>query len=918
MEEIKTEEHENQETLIEDKTGAIQESNEDIIKERKDKIMKFLKNNYNLIAYIVLAIIVWLSVKIRTRNLPLLRDITTETWTLGPDLDPFLFLRWAKYIVENGTLFAMDTMRYVPLGYDVRGELLFHPYLMAWFHKIAVLFGSESVTHSAVLYPVFMFALTVIALFLFTRKIFVSSLGERQANIIALISSFFLTIIPVLLPRTIAGIPEKESAAFLFMFLAFYFFLCSWESKKFVRGATFAILAGASTAGIALIWGGALFVFLTIGPAAFIAFLLGKMDKQKFYLYSLWVVSALALVYPFSTRFSIIGFFTTYITGSLIFVFFVAAFHMFVFTPYLAKYFTSEKLSKIPPKIISTILLLIFIFFAISIFFGPSFIFSQIKSIWDTLIAPSSTRLLLTVAENRQPYFTEWSGSFGPIFKGQPIFFWLIFFGSIYLFYKMISRMLMKKERIMLVLSYVAFLFFLIFSRYSPNSTFNGTNMLSIFVYILGFVALVGCFGYYYYIYHKRNEEHKLKNIEMGFIMLFIFFFFSILAARSAVRTIMVLVPSASIIVSYFSVAIFNDAKKIKDNTLKTTAWVIVGIIIIAMVFAGYRFYGQINAEAANYAPSIYTQQWQKAMEWVRDNTPKDAVFGHWWDYGYWLQSIGERATVLDGGNAIGHWNHLMGRYALTGTNNTEAIEFLHAHDTTHFLIDSTDIGKYGAFSSIGSDLGYDRRSWISTFLRDNNQVQETKNSTIFVYAGGTVLDGDIIYDNNGTRIFLPGGSAGIGAVLIEMDSSRNLSSQPQGIFVYQNKQYKLPLRYAYVKGKFIDFGSGVESGVFLYTKLTQTSLELDGALLYLSERTVKSQLARLYLYKEDNPYFKLVHSEDDFLVAQVKAQNPEIGDFVEYGGLRGPIRIWEIDYPSEVGFREEYMLTYYPEEKLI
>src|SRR3990172_10160255 len=106
-------------------------------------------------------------------------------------------------------------------------------------------------------------------------------------------------------------------------------------------------------------------------------------------------------------------------------------------------------------------------------------------------------------------------------------------------------------------------------------------------------------------------------------------------------------------------------------------------------------------------------------MTWVRENTERNTVFGHWWDYGYWVQSIGERATVLDGGNAISYWNHMMGRYALTGTNETEALEFLYAHNTTHFLIDSTDIGKYPAFSSIGSDENYDRRSWISPFLKD-------------------------------------------------------------------------------------------------------------------------------------------------------------------------------------------------------
>ena len=158
-----------EEKLIEDKTGA-HFSEEELLKRRKEKVIKFLKTRYDWIVYIILAFIVWMAVRIRTLNLSKLKDITTGGWTLGPDLDPFLFLRWAKYIVEHGTLFAIDKMRYVPYGFDVRVELLLHPYMIAYFHKIAAFFGSESVTQSAVLYPVFMFALTVIVFFLFTRK----------------------------------------------------------------------------------------------------------------------------------------------------------------------------------------------------------------------------------------------------------------------------------------------------------------------------------------------------------------------------------------------------------------------------------------------------------------------------------------------------------------------------------------------------------------------------------------------------------------------------------------------------------------------------------------------------------------------------------------------------------------------------
>ena len=534
-------------------------------------------------------------------------------------------------------------------------------------------------------------------------------------------------------------------------------------------------------------------------------------------------------------------------------------------------------------------------------------------------MAPSSTRLLLTVAENRQPYFTEWSGSFGPVYRGIPLLFWLFFIGSIYLLYKITSNILMKKERLVLSISYSIFLFSLVFSRYSPESTFNGTNTISLFVYLGGPILFIVCFGYYYYMYHKKGEEHKFNNLEMGFALLLIFFFLSILAARSAVRTIMVLVPSASIIVGYLGIAIFNDAKKIKDNILKIISLVFIGFIFIATIYSGWQYFNIISAESGGYAPSIYTQQWQKAMAWVRENPPKNSVFGHWWDYGYWLQSIGERATVLDGGNAISYWNHMMGRYALTGANNSEALEFLYAHNTTHFLIDSTDIGKYTAFSSIGSDPGYDRRSWLPIFSKDERQIQETKNSTIYLYTGGTPLDDDILYENNGTQVFLPGGNAGLGAILVEEDSTGRLVNQPRGIFVYQGRQYTLPFRYAFSNGEFFDFNSGIESGVFLFHRIDQENGQIkivkEGALIYLSKRTVKSQLARLYLYNEDNLNFRLVHSEDDFFVAQAKANFPEIGEFVYYSGLRGPIKIWEINYPKDIKSKDKYLQIDYPKE---
>ena len=889
-------------------------TDEKLLEERKQKVAEFLKIRYSWISYLALVVIVFIAVRIRTNNLDGLRDITTGGWTLGPDLDPFLFLRLARYIVEHGSLMAVDFMRNVPLGFVSKNELILLPYLIAWFHKIAVFFGSASVEQSAALFPVFMFALTVIAFFLLARKLFVDSLGELRANIIALGSAFFLAVIPAILPRTIAGIPEKESAGFLFMFLAFYFFLRSWKAEKNTGRIFNGLLAGASTAAMALVWGGFVYIFLTIEIAVILAFLLGQVTKEKVYGYAAWMFSAFALMIPFSTRYSVINLFVSTTTGLAIFVFFILILDLIIFNTRIKKYF--ERFSKVPRTVIAIIVAVLIAVVAVSVLFGPGFISDKFTGAIDQLIHPFATdRFSVTVAENRMPYFNEWAGSFGRFFGNIPIFFWLFFIGSIYLFAYM-TKVFENKERIILTISYAAFLTALIFSRYSPNSILNGDNFISNLVYFGGMLVLILSFAFCYYKYYKENKLEGLKKLDFGLIMIFALFFFSIVSARGGVRLIMMLVPPTSIIVSYFVVSAYGDYKKVKDELFKVIAMMLVGIFIIAALFSAYQFYNVSSSEAGGYVPSVYTQQWQKAMAWVRENTQENAVFGHWWDYGYWLQSIGNRATVLDGGNAIVYWNHMMGRYALTGADDFKAIDYLYSHNTTHFLIDSTDIGKYSAFSSIGSDEKYDRYSWIDSLVRDESQTRENKNSTAYIYSGGILVDGDIMYAMNGTNIFLPGGKAVLGGVILMRDE-QGVLQQPSGAFFYQNNQYSIPLRYAY-DNKLIDFGSGLDAGIFLMSALNGNSGIIDdGALIYLSPKTVKSQVARLYLYGENNQYFKTVHVEDDYVVSQIKNQVPSFKeDFLFYNGVRGPIKIWEIKYPDGMQVKEEYLLMEYPDLK--
>jgi asparagine N-glycosylation enzyme membrane subunit Stt3 len=901
------------------------------LEERKKKLINLFKKGGNWIYYTILAGIIFVSTYIRTLNLSKLKDITTGTWTLGPDLDPFLFLRWAQYIAEHGKLFLLDTMRSVPLAnicsgdtcnaINTAGEMKLLSYMIVWLNQLLSIFDKEvTVTYAAVILPVIMSVLAGIAFFLFARKLFYKE-NKNVANIIALVSTAFFVLIPSLLPRTIAGIPEKESAAFFFMFIAFYFFLEAFTSEKIKRGLVFGTLAGVATGLLGLIWGGVGYAIMTIAGAVFLMFLLNKIDVKKFYFYSMWVIGFLLFTMPFSIRYSPMRLIESLSTGLMLMVLLILLVDFLLIKKKVIK--LPEKWERIlsHPMVLFAFVGFFFIILS-SIVFGVSFIPNKIHSVIDQVIYPITPgRFSVTVAENKPSYFvSDWKNDFGPVIFEIPLYFWMLVIGAVMLFNNLITSMSKREKRIMTA-SYFVLLICLIFSKYAPHPhPLDGEGSLSLLVYFGGVLFFIGSFAYFAWKKHKARESFMLEEINFGYILYFILLTMTIIGARGAVRLIMVLGAISPIAVAFLIVKSIQKYLKEKEEFNKLLTGILVLIVLISSMFTMWSYYQNDVYSAQNYAPTMYTQQWQKAMAWVRDNTPTTAVFAHWWDYGYWLQSIGERATILDGGNAIGYWNYFMGRYVLTGTDEQMALNFLYAHNGTHLLIDSTEIGKYSAFSSIGSNAEYDRYSWIPTILLDETQTQEKNNETMLIYPVGVPLDEDLILNENGKDVLLPQQSAGVAAIAIKEGKNKEIL-QPIIFFVYNGKQYQQPLKNIYLNGKLYEFESGFDAGIFIFPKLEivdggRVNMVENGAALYLSKRVIHSQLATLYLFNRQSSYFKLAYTGDNLIMEDLKNQGVNnLGDFVYYQGFQGPIKIWQVSYPSGMSVNQTYLDLEYPAE---
>jgi len=880
----------------EEKTvDAAEEKKEEIdLKEKRTEFINVLKRNKKILLYLGLIIIVILGIYIRTLNINLLRDQTTNDYTPISLDDPFVFFRYAQYVNEHGSLMNNDTLRYYPRGYEIySGQFL--AYFIAYLYKFINIFDSSAtLAYADVIYPVVTFVIGLLFFFLLVARLF-----DKK---IALLSTLFLTIIPAYLHRTIAGFSDHEALGMIFFFMALYLYVVAWQSKKVYFAVLFGVLSGIATVLMALAWGGGVnFIYIIIGGFTLVELFLGKLKRKDYFIYLFWFLSLYILIGPLFYGDNYLGndfLLKTFNGGIMIISLAISTIYFFLIDLNILK--IKDKVNKIMPEgifslIVFIILAMVFVFLTI----GPYFIYEQGLSIYQDLTHPwGKDRWQLTVAEQHQPYFTDWLGQM----SNSWLFILLFLIGSVYLFYQTIKPI--RRRKIEFTIVYALFILAFIFSRYSRDSAFNGENAVSKLLYIGSLIIfiLVIAVSYIYIFYKNKEVYEKIPLIDQKYSFIFIWFLLMVVAARGAIRLLFIFAPIVCILAGYFIMELFYLIPRIlKDKIYKILAYVLLFFILISPFgFAQgiiYKFYNDSKGQA-KYSGTGNTPQWQMAGKWIRENTEKDAVFAHWWDYGYWVQTAGQRTTITDPGNEIGWWNYLMGRMVLTGQNKTEALQFLKAHDANYLLIVEDDIGKYSAYSSIGSDVDYDRYSWMVNFGLDPTQTQETRNETIYFYRGGWVFDEDFIYND---QVF-PARQAGIGAVLLPVQNVKVTQgnqtidmikiNQPLAAVIYNGKRTDIPIENAFFNDNFIKFEKPGLKGVFrIMLSISNNQQNNLGSGIYVSERVSRTIFANLYLFNQKNPDY----DTSAFELAYDDSNNMPL--LVYNGREIGPLRIWKINY---------------------
>lgn len=872
---------------------------------------------FNKKTLMFIPLIIWLltlTILVRTSNISSLKNEATGELALGPDLDPYLFLRNAIEISKNTNTGEMDMMRYSPIGAPSYIYNSLMPWTILGVYELLKVFSSEtSITYAAIIAPVIFFVISLLSFFFFVYVLFSFKLSKEKAMLGATIASFFYSFVPAMLHRTIAGIPELESLGMISFWMAFLFFTLAWKQEKITKQILFGTLTGLFTGIMAWSWGGYRYIYMILSFAAILAFLFNIKPKKNLMIFAPFVVLGILIETIKTPLASIISSFGDYGFALAVLMILSANFILFHTKIKEIKLIKKLKQTKIPENILSVLIAGALGIVALAIL-NPHLITHLFGETVAKLLKPfGEGRVGLTVAENRAPYFLEVLESFGGLV-------WVFLAGMILTFVESIKQFKLK-YKLILNSAFIFFVITFVFSRIAPTSVLNGENIFSRVVYLGGLIVFGLTLLAVYLISSFKEDKKTLEDfmgVDIASLILLSFSFWAIVSMRGAVRLFFIIAPMIILVSVYFLIKIF-DYKKTKDDLMN----LFLGLIVLASVvisFLVFFVYSSSTISSAPYvSPSAYNQQWQYAMSWVSNNTPENSVFVHWWDYGYWVQTLGNRPTVTDGGHYKDWWDHTTGRYLLTTPQPETALSLMKTHNVSYLLIDSSDLGKYGAYSSIGSGKdGMDRLAEIPTMVNDPSQTQTVNETKVKVYQGATFVDQDIVYQENSTKTFIPQGKAyvlGVVLRMIETNSTIQFTEAPTVIFSYNGKQIALPVKYIYFNNQIVSFGEGIESVVQIIPSISVsgTSVQIDntGTVIYLSEKVSKGLFAQLYLMNDPLKSYstlKLAHSEDDFVVKSLKEQGVQLGDFVYYQGLRGPIKIWKVDYPENVITHQEFI----------
>ena len=185
----------------------------------------------------------------------------------------------------------------------------------------------------------------------------------------------------------------------------------------------------------------------------------------------------------------------------------------------------------------------------------------------------------------------------------------------------------------------------------------HATTTIDISFYFFSILMVFAGIGAWLLFQKKVNHSLQIKGEMAAFALIigFLGIYFSSAFVRLEVFGSISIIILSSIGISILISKILKEGHKPTTGVIKISFLaIIVALLMVPMVYPEEHNWANSNAlspvtilnSGTNF--KISTNDWPDAMQWLRENTPEDAVIASWWDYGYWISTLSERKTLAD------------------------------------------------------------------------------------------------------------------------------------------------------------------------------------------------------------------------------------------------------------------------------
>jgi len=133
---------------------------------------------------------------------------------------------------------------------------------------------------------------------------------------------------------------------------------------------------------------------------------------------------------------------------------------------------------------------------------------------------------------------------------------------------------------------------------------------------------------------------------------------------------------------------------------------------------------------------------WLDALKWMRENTSSDSVIVSWWDYGYWISVLGQRASVADGATINGTQIEILAK--ILTSRDDEAAKLL--------------IQNFRVVPNKTYVLVYDTFVATQNYVYPLNNADAAKAISAILRIAGYDIDSDIYGNNPRTAQYIGAG----------------------------------------------------------------------------------------------------------------------------------------------------------------